>query len=846
MYGFRGCQRAVARLLPHCERRVNWRIDGHEESDDGDVTTIGDTTTVWRMPRRLVLSAAVAASSLVAVGGGSSSVVDAAPPGFTDTVVTDVGTLTAVEALPDGRVVALEKSGRMLRIDDRDGSADVTTLANFAVCSNSERGLLGFATDPAYVTSGFVYVYRTIFSGEPGGCHNRVSRFFMNENGLDLGSERVLVDRISSVAGNHNGGDVEIGNDGYLYIAVGDAGRDPRGDSGGAGSNDAAQDNSLLNGKILRVQRDSGFAAPGNPFGGAGTADCRVRGNSSATPTSACREIFAFGLRNPYRFAFDPNTSDTRFLINDVGQGDREEVNEGQIGANYGWPTREGRCPQGQNPPCAGPGAGLTDPVTDYGHGDGLFITGGAFVPDGAWPEQFDGAYLVSDGAFGTTWAWQGETDLASAFEFLDASAPTDMVFVTGPQAPELWYVQQNGEVHKVAPPLDDQAADSGPQRYGALGTPVRSFDSRALSPAAPLRAGQTRLIDLDAPSGATAAFVNLTLVQPQSDAANATAWQPRTSRPATSNVNAPAGANVANASIVPLDADGQLMVFMQATGHLVVDVSGFFFDEDDAVSEGRFQTDGNAFLDFSPGRLVDTRNEADESNDYVRVLDGAGERVTVPIYNPFVIPGGLRLVSAASVVVTAINRDNAVPGFVTAYPEGSDRPTASNVNVNAAPDVRANLVTVPVGPDGSIELYIENIDDVAVDFVGWFTGVDSDLVTDGRFHLSPPTREADSRFGIGFDRLSAGSTAALNPSSAPDSASAVAQNLTIVRTGGRGFVTAYPGSADRPNASNVNSSGPNQTRAALALTSLESGTEQLFAGDVDTDLIVDVFGWFE
>ena len=130
----------------------------------------------------------------------------------------------------------------------------------------------------------------------------------MTSSGLDLGSERILIDGISSVNGNHNGGDIEIGNDGFLYVATGDAGRDPRGDSGGGGANDAAQDLSLLNGKILRVDRSTGRAAPGNPFTGAGTADCRIRGNAPSTPTTTCREIFAFGLRNPYRFAFDPNT----------------------------------------------------------------------------------------------------------------------------------------------------------------------------------------------------------------------------------------------------------------------------------------------------------------------------------------------------------------------------------------------------------------------------------------------------------------------------------------------------------------------------------------------------------
>ena len=96
------------------------------------------------------------------------------------------------------------------------------------------------------------------------------------------------------------------------------------------------------------------------------------------------------------------------------------------------------------------------------------------------------------------------------------------------------------------------------------------------------------------------------------------------------------------------------------------------------------------------------------------------------------------------------------------------------------------------------------------------------------------------------FGRLGADSSATLNPTSVPGSAPALAQNLTMVRTGGRGYVTAFPASVAQPEVSNVNASGSNQTRAALALTKLNSGAERLFAGESGTDLIVDVFGWFE
>ena len=769
--------------------------------------------------------------------GGGPAPVEAAPAGFTDTVVDNLSRLTAIEALPDGRVVVLEQSGALIRLDDRDGSVERSTLGQFSVCSNSERGLLGFTTDPTFVTSGTVYIYRTVASSEPGGCHNRVSSFTMNESGINPGSERILVDRISSVAGNHNGGDIEIGNDGYLYIAVGDAGGDPRGDSGSAGANDAGQDMSLLNGKILRVDRTTGFAAPGNPFTGPDTADCRVRGNTPATPTTTCREIFASGLRNPYRFAFDPNTSDTRFYINDVGQGDREEVNEGQAGANYGWPMREGACPQGQNPPCPGPADGLVDPVTDYGHGAGLFITGGAFVPNGVWPSEYDDTYLVTDGAFGTMWAHRGEPILSDAEEFLTASAPTDMAFVTGPTGVALWYVQQNGDVHKVTADTPAAAADSGPLRYEALPTIDRRFDSRALTPRAPLRGGQTRLIDIDAPSGARAAFVNITLIRPQASGAFVTAWQPRTLRPATATSNGDAGAITANASIVPVDDDGNVVVFAQASSDMVIDVAGFFFDADSAVAAGRFVTTAQ------PSRLADTRQPLSAENPFTVAAEADGDAVTVPVAGRGGLPDDVGVIDAAVLVVTAIGTDGG-SGFVTVTASGADRPVASNVNVNDTDDVRANLVVAPLGADGSIEVYLEGVRHVAVDVAGYLTGADADSETAGRFHLVPPTREVDTRSDLGFSTLTPSSSGSVEFTSVPDSASGFVQNLTMIRTAGRGFVSVLPIPLVA-DVSSVNASGAGQVRGALNMVSTgDFGV--VYTSSIPTELTVDVFGWFE
>ncbi len=784
--------------------------------------------------RALISALAVAASAVVTVGAGPS-VATAAPAGFSDTVVTNVGTLTTVEALPDGRVVVLEQNGRLLRIDDRDGSSDVTTMANLDVCRGGERGLLGFTADPAFVTNGFVYIYRTITSTAPGGCHNRVSRFVMNESGLVLGSERVLVDLISAINTNHNGGDIEIGNDGFLYIATGDAGRDPRGNSGSGGSNDAGQDLSLLNGKILRVSPSSGLAAPGNPFSGPGTADCRLRGNNASTPTTTCREIFSYGLRNPYRFAFDPNTSATRFFINDVGQNTLEEVNEGQIGANYGWPIREGRCPQGQTVPCPGPTGGLVDPISDYGRASGGFVTGGAFIPNGFWPAQYDGGYLVSDGATGTTWVFRGESNLADAEVFLTASAPTDMTFVTGPNGPELWYVQQNGQVHKVTHNTPAGAADSGPLRYEPLPSIERRFDTRDLTPSAPLRGGTTRLVDLEAPAGAEAALVNITLARPQAAGAFVTAWQPRTQRPATATANADVGDVVANASIVPVDADGNVLLFALATTDIIVDVAGFYFGAPDPVRRGRLET-------VDPFRLVDTRSAPGDLNDFQRVTDGAGDVVTATLDGPlFDMPADLE---AVVLIVTGIQSAGPGAGFVTVTPNGATRPDASNLNVNPGTDVRANLVVTSVA-NGSVDLYLERVRDVTVDVAGYMTSSSAAQGTAGLFHLVAPAREVDTRLNLGFDAFSAGDVRTLDPISVPASASAVAQNLTMIRTGDRGFVTGFPGGIV-PMVSSVNAAGANQTRGALGIVPTGTGGTVSYFSEAATHLSVDVFGWFE
>jgi glucose/arabinose dehydrogenase/PKD repeat protein len=366
-----------------------------EEFTSGDRRTIGIRLS----------SAAAVALGLCAILAASAGAITL-PAGFTDEQVTPIGSPTAIAFTPDGRLLITTQPGQ-LRVY-QNGALVGTPALNLAsptnvICSNSERGLLGVAVDPSFATpsNNFIYVYYTF--NRAGTCVNRVSRYVLSSSNVASG-ETVLIDNIPSTAGNHNAGDVQFGRDGYLYVSVGDGGCDYAG-GGCAGSNDASRDQHSLVGKILRITRDGNIPTD-NPFTGTGTADCRFTGGT--TSGNKCRETFAWGFRNPFRIAFDPNDGGTRFFINDVGQNTWEEIDLAQAGADYGWNVREGHCANGSTTDCGPPPAGMTNPVHDYGREIGGSITGGAFVPFGLWPSAYDGDYLFADYVAGKIFRIEG------------------------------------------------------------------------------------------------------------------------------------------------------------------------------------------------------------------------------------------------------------------------------------------------------------------------------------------------------------------------------------------------------------------------------------------------------
>jgi glucose/arabinose dehydrogenase len=281
------------------------------------------------------------------------------PAGFTEVLVASgLTNPTAMAIAPDGRVFVCQQGGQLRVI--KDGSLLPTPFVTLTVSSIGERGLLGVAFDPAFDTNQFVYVYYTATSPN---IHNRVSRFTANGDVARAGSEFILLDLEPLGATNHNGGAIHFGQDGKLYVAVGD---------NAVGTNSQTLSNRL--GKMLRVN-SNGTIPSDNPF--------------FDDATSVNRVIWTLGLRNPFTFAVQSGSG--RIFINDVGEGAWEEINDGVSGANYGWPETEGPTddPRFKSPLYA----------YDRRTTDDCAISGGAFYNPATaqFPAEYVGAYFFAD-----------------------------------------------------------------------------------------------------------------------------------------------------------------------------------------------------------------------------------------------------------------------------------------------------------------------------------------------------------------------------------------------------------------------------------------------------------------
>jgi glucose/arabinose dehydrogenase len=329
------------------------------------------------------------------------------------------------------RLFVVEKRGT-IRIFDLEGqtvaSQSFLDIESQVQSSCGECGLLGLAFHPDYAQNGFFFVNYTA----PNPLRTRIVRFQADPNdpGRALADSETLLLEVEQPYSNHNAGQLAFGADGYLYVGLGDggAGGDPQ---------DKGQDRATLLGSLLRIDVDATSGAlpygipDDNPF---------VGNTDGYLP-----EIYAWGFRNPWRFAFDVDTG--RLWLADVGQNAYEEIDIVEKGLNYGWDVVEGlhcfepssNCDQ----------TGLTPPVWEYSHALGRSITGG-YVYRGARVPDLIGKYIYADYGSGRIWALTYEGP--GAVENVELANTNLNITTFGQDAErELYLATAGGEIYRFA-----------------------------------------------------------------------------------------------------------------------------------------------------------------------------------------------------------------------------------------------------------------------------------------------------------------------------------------------------------------------------------------------------------
>ncbi|MEX0719847.1 MAG: PQQ-dependent sugar dehydrogenase [Balneolaceae bacterium] len=346
----------------------------------------------------------------------------------------------------DSRIFAAERGGRIVVFEnnpDVNGSQvflDISERVNTA----GEGGFLGFTFHPDYADSGYFYVYYT--TGEDDAFRSIISRFEVSGANPDSAvedSEEILLE-VDQPYTNHNAGQIRFGPDEYLYIALGDGGS--AGDPEGNG-----EDRTTLLGSLLRIDVDTtdgelNYGIPDdNPFVG--------------NEEGYREEIYAYGLRNPYRFSFDAET--VELWVADVGQNSLEEINIVESGNNYGWNTMEGSQCFAPETGCDTSGREL--PIFEYGRDQGQSITGG-FVYRGSKVPELEGRYVYADFGSGRIWslAWDGEE--ATDNQLIDNFDGNQIITFGEDQNGELYFGAFDGNIYTFeSDPVSAEAEENLP-----------------------------------------------------------------------------------------------------------------------------------------------------------------------------------------------------------------------------------------------------------------------------------------------------------------------------------------------------------------------------------------------
>jgi glucose/arabinose dehydrogenase len=405
--------------------------------------------------KRTTCFAGLAGSILAGCGGGSSDAgPDALQPDCDPTtgsevsffpVVTDLESPIFMTSPPgDPRLFIVEQGGTIKVVKDGVLLGTPFLEIEAAVVSGGEQGLLGLAFHPDYPADPRFFIYYTAQSSPEGGGAAVIAEYRVSDDPdvADAGSEDRLL-QISDFAGNHNGGMLAFGADGYLYIGTGDG--------GGGGDNDDpqhpnghGQDETTLLGDMLRidVSAPGTYAIPSdNPFA-----------DSPDGPNDPRPEIWAIGLRNPWRFSFDRMTGD--LYIGDVGQGSVEEVDfypaGGAPGANFGWREMEGTS-------CFDPTdcnrAGKELPISEYNHANSRSSVTGGYVYRGSCMPDLQGTYVFGDYGSGEIWGFKYTGTPNNSPPLLHQHSRGDDISSFGEDATgELYFTAHSGTLFRMAP----------------------------------------------------------------------------------------------------------------------------------------------------------------------------------------------------------------------------------------------------------------------------------------------------------------------------------------------------------------------------------------------------------
>lgn len=320
----------------------------------------------------------------------------------------------------------VQQSGQIIKFANNASVSSVSTFIDIAdsrLESGGEKGLLGMAFHPDFSNNGYVYLS---YTNNESGLKSRISRFNLDNSGqaLDPASEQILLS-VDQPYGNHNGGQIAFGPEDYLYIGLGDGGSG--GDPQGHGQN-----TTTLLGAMLRIDVGDGSSTTYN-----------IPSDNPFVTSGGRAEIYAYGLRNPWRWSFD--MSDGTLWAGDVGQNAYEEINILGKGNNYGWNTMEAThcynassCDQ----------TGLTLPVAEYDHSQGYSVTGG-YVYRGTNIDFLAGQYLYGDYVTGRIWGLEEVSpNQYTATELLDTSI--NIASFAQDQDGEIYVVDLSGYIYKI------------------------------------------------------------------------------------------------------------------------------------------------------------------------------------------------------------------------------------------------------------------------------------------------------------------------------------------------------------------------------------------------------------